>query len=278
MSRATFAGFTGSSANLAARNACPPLSCFRVVSPPSIAGSAFPATRWSLVVDLSGDEDARRSDALGTLCETYWYPLYAYIRRAGKAPEDARDLAQGFFLDLFERDTLAQADPSRGRMRTFLLTALKRFLAKQHRRDTALKRGAGRLPVSIDERDAEGRYLAEPADVDTPERQFERGWASALFDRTLGRLREHFEQTGKAANFDVLKEYLAKDESSQSYAQLATQLDMSEGAVGVAIFRMRKRFRTLLREEIEDTLADGESFDEELRHLHAIFQNRNPTP
>jgi RNA polymerase sigma-70 factor (ECF subfamily) len=236
--------------------------------------SAFPPTRWSLVLDVRDGAESSRKDALEQLCEVYWLPAYSYVRRTGKTAEEARDLTQAFFLDLLERDTFAKADPDRGRMRTFLLTALKHFLAKAHRHQTAAKRGSGIAPISIDERDAEGRYLTEPAETVTPELLFERRWATTLFERALDGLRNHFEARGKLDTFETMQPFLAKDGSGQSHAQAATTLGMNESAFGVAVFRMRKRFRVLLEEAIRDTLAHEGEFNDELNHLHAIFLAR----
>ena len=186
-------------------------------------------------------------------------------------PEDACDLAQRFFLDLLQRYTFSKADPQLGRMRTYLLTALKRFMAKVHSRECALNRGGGQPLISIDEQDAEGRNLDEPTEKLSPELLFERRWEGALFERAFTRLRQHFTRMGKSETFERLKEYLAKSENDESYAKVATALEMSEGAAGVAVFRMRKRFRGLLEEEICDTLTSKDECDDEMRHLHAMF-------
>jgi len=235
---------------------------------------AFPPTRWSLVVDFRDGDEQSREDALSELCQAYWYPVYAFVRRSGKAAEDAKDLTQGFFLDFLERETFSKANPECGRMRTFILTALKRYLAKVHAYDTAQKRGSGQIPVSIDESDAEGRYLNEASDSTTPELLFERRWADALFQRALSKLQLHFEKSGRADVFLALSEFLAGESPDQTYADAAEVLGQSENTVAVTIYRMRKRFRNFLEEEIRQTLATGDDFEDELTNLHVIFQNR----
>ncbi len=238
--------------------------------PHFIRDGAFPPTRWSLVVDLADADDGRRGDALAALCETYWFPAYAFVRRSGKPPEDAADLTQGFFADLLARDGFAQATPDRGRLRSFLLTALKRSLAKQHRHQTALKRGGPTPPLPIDTAEAEARLIETAG---TPDLAFERAWARALFARAMGRLEAHFVAKGKPATFAALKPMLSGDREPGAMARAADALGISENAAGVAAHRMRKRFRDLVESEIRDTLADGEHFDDELRHLFAIFQS-----
>ena len=234
---------------------------------------AFPPTRWSLVDDLGDGDRVRREEALTALCQSYWYPAYAFVRRSGKGAEDAKDLTQGFFYDFLKRDAFAKAAPDKGRMRNFLLTALKRYLAKSHERAAALKRGGGEAPVSIEASEAEGRYLAEVTDTTTPELLFERRWAEELFQRAFAALRAHFAERGKLETFEALKGFLAKDGRGH-YAEAAEQLGTSEGNVGVTVFRMRKRFREFLEAEIRQTLATEDDFDDELTHLHQIFQGR----
>jgi len=245
-------------------------------SRPGSRNAAFPATRWSLVVDLR-DDSGTREEALAVLCQTYWFPVYSFVRRSGKNAEDAKDLTQGFFADLLKRDTFSQAEPERGRMRNFLLSAAKRFLAKAHAHDTALKRGGGTGLVAIETEEAEQMYQTHAAHCESPDILFERRWADALFQRALRRLRDHFETTGKAETFDLLKGHLVRGEGDQSYAGAAQALGQTEGAIGVIVHRMRKRLRSLLEEEIRHTLAseDEEEFEDELRHLFAIFQKRS---
>lgn len=233
--------------------------------------SAFPATRWSLIINTRDGQDDDRKNALAQLCEAYWLPAYAFVRRTGKSAEDAKDLTQGFFLDFLTRDTFSKADPQLGRMRSFLLNALKCYLAKSHAAATTLKRGNGELSISIESTEAEGLYLAATTDYLTPDLIFERRWASALFQRSFLRLRNHFAQLDKTEIFHHIKDFLAKDSEGSSYAEAARHLGLSEGNIGVTVFRMRQRFRKILEEEIRDTLVDENDFDDELRHIQAIF-------
>jgi len=241
---------------------------------PSQGNQAFPPTRWSLVVDAREGADEQQRNALAQLCEAYWFPAYAFIRRTGTPAEDAKDLTQGFFLDFLKRDTFTKADPELGRMRSYLLNALKRFLAKSHASHVAKKRGGGEIPVSIEATQAEGLYLAEISDHLTPDLLFERRWATALFQRSFARLRDHFEHLGKLEVFHHLKVFLAKESKESSYLEAAEQLGMSEGNVGVTVFRMRQRFRKIIEEEVRDTLVDEQEFEDELNHLQNIFQNQ----
>lgn len=234
----------------------------------SRAPRSFATTRWSIVLHARDDStEARR--ALSTLCGAYWYPLYAYVRRQGRSPHDAQDLTQEFFARLIAKDWLGAVARERGRFRSFLLAAMKHFLANEWDRAQAQKRGGGAECFSIDETTAEGRYLHEPADIASPEKLFEQRWASALLDQVLARLREEMTAGGKAAQFDVLKGCLAGEKPQ--HAALAAQLGMSEGAVKVAVHRLRDRYRALIRAEIAQTVADPAEVDDELRHLFAAL-------
>lgn len=227
----------------------------------------FLTTRWSLVA-AAGAAPASNA-ALAELCESYWYPLYAYVRRRGYTPDDARDLIQSFFLRLLENDDLQAADQRRGKFRSFLLGALNHFLANEWRRESAQKRGGGRPVLSLNFEAGESRYTREciePADEITPESLFERRWAMALMDRALSALRQEFSQAGKLPLHDALTGVLG-GETDLSYEQIAAKLDMTEGAVKIAAHRLRSRCRELLREEIAQTLADGENVDDELKAL-----------
>lgn len=209
-------------------------------------------------------------EALSTLCETYWYPLYAFLRRRGYSADDAQDLTQAFFARLLEKHTLRHADPARGRFRSFLLASLRNFVANEHDRDTARKRGGGTPRLSLDLIAAEQRFQLEPAIDETPERVFDRLWALTLLDKVLARLQaETSARAAKTAAFDQLKPYLTGDEPQLSYAETASRLGMSEGAVKVAVHRLRRRFRELLRDEIAHTVSAPEEVDIELRHLWA---------
>jgi RNA polymerase sigma-70 factor (ECF subfamily) len=223
-----------------------------------------------MVVEAGRQSSPKAADALATLCEVYWFPLYAYVRRHGHSIDDAQDLTQAFFVHLLDNQTLRVADRERGRFRSFLLASMKHFLAKQWRRDTAQKRGGGRAPLSLDFEDGETRYRLEPSHEATPEKLFERQWALTLLARALASLRAEFEASGKAARFARLKMFVGGEKSTVPYRELADQLEMSEGAVKVAIHRMRRRYRALLREEIQHTVGapdNGEEVADELRRL-----------
>ena len=233
----------------------------------------FATTRWSIVLAAGGDRSAAAGtaarDALAVLCETYWYPLYAYVRRCGHEPEEARDLTQSFFVRLLDKNTIAAADPARGRFRSFLLTALKNFLANEWSRASAEKRGGGRqiLRLSADFDSAERQYAREPADTLTPERLYERRWALTLLDSVLARLQDQYGAAGRAPLFERLKPYLTGDAHAPPHAQIAADLGITEGAVQVSVHRMRKRYRDLLRAHIAATVESPQQVDEEIRDL-----------
>ncbi len=198
------------------------------------------------------------------MCENYWFPVYAFVRRAGHSAEDAQDLTQEFFVRLLDKHFLAAADRKKGRFRTFLLTAVKRFLANEYDRIQAKKRGGGQTILSLE--GLEARYCREPADTLTPERIFERQWALSLLDQVLARLQAEMTADGKAALFDALKDHLTGSQSA-GYATTAARLGMTEGAVKAAAHRLRQRYRELLREEIAQTVASPDEIEEEIRYL-----------
>jgi len=202
--------------------------------------------------------------ALATLCETYWYPVYAYIRRRGYPAADAQDLTQGFFAALLEKDFVRLADRERGRFRTFLLTAVSRFLSKQMDRATAKKRGGGVKTFSIDVDAGEGRYALEPSEQWTPERLYERRWALTLLERVLARLGDRYAAQGKEVLFENLKEFLTDAGQTSGHAERAAKLGLAEGALKVAVHRLRRRYRDLLKQEIADTVADTADVEDEL--------------
>lgn len=237
---------------------------------PPAAG--FPTTHWSCVLRAGDPADQLSRDALEQLCRDYWYPLYAFSRRQGLDGEQASDLVQGFLADLIERRDLAKADPSRGRFRSFLRTACANFLSHCRDHDRAEKRGGGRVPVSIDLQDAEGRYINEPAHQLTAERLFERRWTMVLLERVLARLESEANRVRKSELFYTLRPLLEGNDLSQSYQQIGETLNMSEGAVKVAAHRLRSRYRQLLREEVGRTVADPAEIDEEIADLlRALF-------
>lgn len=216
-------------------------------------------------------ESPGSKEALATLCETYWYPLYAYLRRRGYGADDAQDSIQEFFAQLLEKDSLRVADRYRGKFRSFLLASLNHFLAKQRRRARAQKRGGGQVPISLDFQSGERRFTFEPADEMTPEKTYERRWALALLEQALSKLRQEFARRGKLRLFDQLKVFLGGEESTVPYQQIAATLGMTEGAVKVSVHRLRRRYGGLLREEIAQTVADPKDIDEELRDLFAAI-------
>lgn len=230
----------------------------------------FLTTRWSVVLragssDGPDDEDAR--EALERLAESYWFPLYAYVRRRGHDEETARDLTQGFFALLLEREDVAVASPQRGRFRSFLLTAMQHFLVNEAERERALKRGGGATPISIDSGQADSRLSLDPEDPQTPEALFERSWARSVLERTLGRLRLDYGERGKAELFEALKDHLVGAADGTPYAALAKDLGLSEGALKVAVHRMRRSYRAHLRREVADTVDDPADVEDELRRL-----------
>jgi RNA polymerase sigma factor (sigma-70 family) len=229
----------------------------------------FVTTRWSVVLAAQDKLSPDSAVALETLCRVYWYPLYAYVRGSGYSSHDAQDLTQEFFSRLLARDWLRVVLPEKGRFRTFLLVALKRFLANEWQRSARLKRGAGIPSISLDTLTAEHRFAGEP--VMPPDEIYERRWAMTLLDRTLEDLRIEFESLGKAQEFDSLKEWLTAGRGEIPYAEVATALGMSEGAARVAIHRLRKRFRELFRQNIAQTCAASEDVDAEMRHLALIL-------
>lgn len=228
----------------------------------------FATTRWSVVLAAGEDmSSATAREALATLCETYWYPLYAFLRGRGYGAEDAQDLTQAFFARVLEKHTIGHADPARGRFRSFLLMSLKNFAANEHDREIAKKRGGGVPIVSLEFEGAEGRFQMEPANDETPEKIFDRRWALTLLEHVLSRLKAEIARSGKQSQFEGLKTYLTGDQPQLSYAQTASDLGMSEGAVKVAVHRLRRHFRDLVRDEIAQTVSSPEEIEDELRHL-----------
>jgi RNA polymerase sigma factor (sigma-70 family) len=229
-------------------------------------------THWSVVLRAGRNDTTRAQAALSHLCEVYWYPLYAFVRQRGHSPEDAQDLTQEFFARLLEKGTLAHADPARGRFRSFLLATLNHFLANEWKKAHTIKRGGDTAVISLDWAAAEQWYALEPADPCTPESTFERRWALALLQAVLDRLEDEYRQEGKQELYAVLQQALPGSGKSQPYAVLAAQLKMSEGAVKVAVHRLRRRYREVLRGELADTVGAPEEVEDELRHLFAALQ------
>jgi len=236
--------------------------------------AVFATTHWSVVLSAADSDTTRACAALARLCQNYWYPLYTYVRRRGYAAHDAQDLTQAFFLRLLERHWVEDAERDRGRFRTFLLTALQRFLSDEWDKGRAQKRGGGTLHIPVQLDSAETRYGHEPADELTPEQSYERRWALTLLDTVLQNLRAEYERAGKGELFAGLNSCLVGGRETQPYAELAAQLAMNEGAVKVAVHRLRKRYRQLLREEIAQTTAEAGDVDDELHHLFAVLAGR----
>lgn len=226
----------------------------------------FATTRWSVVLAAGRKSDPSSDRALADLCQSYWYPLYVYVRRRGVDTDAARDLTQEFFARLLEKNYLAVAQPERGRFRAFLLTALKNFLANEWERRRAQKRGGGKAILALDFDAGESRFHNEPAHNDTPERLFDRQWALAVLDSCLTRLRGEFATQRKEQEFAQLKNFLT-GEAAASYAVVAQELGMTEGAVKVAVHRLRRRYRELLRAEVAQTLAEPAEVNDEIRCL-----------
>jgi RNA polymerase sigma-70 factor (ECF subfamily) len=237
--------------------------------PPRPGG--FATTRWTLVRAARDVSAPEAREALAYLCAVYWYPLYAFIRRRGYDAADAQDLTQGLFARLLEKDGLASADHDKGRFRSFLLAACRHYLSNERDRARARKRGGGRPPLSIDLAAGEQRYRCEPGHDETPERLFERRWALALLERVLARLRREHEDAGKVRLFEVLKGHLS-GEDARPHAASAAELGLSEGAVKVAVHRLRRRYRELLHEEIGHTVAGPEEAEDEVRDLFAALR------
>lgn len=234
----------------------------------------FATTQWSVVLTAAQADTTRSQAALEKLCRTYWYPLYAYVRRRGKSAEDAQDLTQAFFARLLERNWVGHADRTRGRFRTFLLTAMSRFLSDEWDRARAQKRGGGLAQVPLQLDTAETRYGLEPADTGTPEQSYERRWALTLLETVLHRLQAEFDREGRGALFAELSICLTGTGDSHPYAELAARLNLSEGAVKVAVHRLRKRYRVLLRAEIAQTMTESEDVEDELRHLFSVLSGQ----
>jgi RNA polymerase sigma factor (sigma-70 family) len=234
-------------------------------------GQSFATTHWSLVLAAGHDSRPDAATALATLCETYWYPLYYYVRRRGYRAEEAQDLTQEFFANLLEKGSLKVADPDRGRFRSFLLASLNHFLANEWDRARTRKRG-GKV-LSLDIEGAESRYSLEPADDLTAEKLFERRWAMTLLDLVLARLRDEFVREDRERVFERLKDFLGGAAAGAPYSQAAADLGMTEAAVKMAVHRLRRQYRRLLRAQIAQTVASPEEIDDEIRHLFAALES-----
>jgi RNA polymerase sigma-70 factor (ECF subfamily) len=241
-------------------------------TPSSVSDAWFVTTHWSLVQSARVKDSPQSAAALETLCRTYWYPLYAYLRRQGRPAHDAQDLTQGFFARLLQKDYLRAAAREKGKFRTFLLVSLKRFLANEWDREHALKRGGFVPVVSIDQEVAESRFAAEPAHHVQPDVLFDRHWAMTLLGRTMAQLQQEYVTSGRAQLFEYVQSCLAGEESALSYAAIAARLNLTEPAVKMAVHRLRARYREILRAEIAHTVSTPEEIQEEIRHLFSAFE------
>jgi RNA polymerase sigma factor (sigma-70 family) len=228
--------------------------------------ASFRTTQWSIVIHAASDNSALAAAALEGLCQHYWYPIYACVRRSGYSHPDAADLTQAFFARVVEKRCLTGLVPGEARFRSFLLTALKHFLINEWQSAHRLKRGGGRQIISLDE-NADEVYRAEPADHASPDKLFEKRWAISVVERVLARLRSEFVASEQPALFDALKPALIGDKLEMPYAEVGALFGLSEGAIKVAVHRMRKRFRDLLREEVSETLQDSRQAEDEVRYL-----------
>ena len=234
-------------------------------------GAAFTTTQWSVVLEAQGESPAAQ-EALEKLCRTYWRPIFAFLRREGRPAAEAEDITQGFFAQLLERRSLDAVRKEKGRLRSYLLGALKYFLADEQRRAMAIKRGSGLRPIPLEELRADERIEIEPSDPMTAEMIYERRWALTVLERVLSRLKEEYLAAHNAALFDSLKQLLPDEPGSPSQAEIATQLGMTENAVRQAFYRFRQRYQSILREEIAHTVATPADIEDELRHLIAVIE------
>ena len=232
---------------------------------------AFTTTQWSVVLEAQGESPAAQ-EALENLCRTYWRPVYSFVRREGLGPEEAEDVTQGFFAQLLERKRLSVVRKEKGRLRSFLLGALKYFMADERRCATAIKRGRGQRLIPLEELRADERIDMEPADPVTAEMIYERRWALTVLENVLSRLKDEYQTAGNAALFDLLKQLLPDEPGSPSQADIAARLGMTENAIRQAFYRFRQRYQSLLREEIAHTVATPGDIEDELRHLIAVLE------
>lgn len=235
-------------------------------NPSSHTGAKFLTTRWAMVRDAAGGESSEGADALASLCQTYWPPVYGYLRRSGTGPADAKDLTQGFFAHVLARGFFSSVDEDKGRFRTFLLCALQNFQRDQHLRAQALKRGGGNV-VALDAMAAEGEYLAELADHQTPEWVFERRWALTLLAGVMRRLETVFCVGARAELFAELRNRLWGDQRGEPASAIAARLGLSESAIHVMLHRLRQRLRELIRAELAEQVATPAEIEDELTHL-----------
>jgi RNA polymerase sigma-70 factor (ECF subfamily) len=231
----------------------------------------FAETQWSLVMRARERSAPLALDALEHLCRTYWYPLYGFVRRQGYDRATAKDLTQGFFERMLEKETLKHVEREKGKFRSFLLASLKNFVANERVRDTAQKRGGPHKPVSLDAEEAEARFDLEPFHEDTPDRAFDRAWAMTILENALKQLQQEYESAGKADLFTALQPYLSGDRDEPAYVSVAEKFSMTETAVRMAVVRLRRKFGRVLRAQVGQTVAGGPELNDELRYLFAAL-------
>lgn len=231
----------------------------------------FETTRWSMVLAAKDTDTEGAREAIAELCEAYWFPLYAYIRREGFDAEQARDLTQEFFARFLEKDYLKDVSQDRGRFRSFLLASLRHFLANERRRRRAKKRSGRMRVISLDVMEAEQKQAMAFLDRLTPDKAFDRQWALAILERVMQRLRQDYVENGRGEQFEVLKKALGGE--GGSYKELSQAAGMTEGAFKVAVYRLRKRYKEVLRSEIAQTVANEEDIEAELRYLLAALED-----
>ena len=241
--------------------------------PLPVGGRVFATTHWSVVLAAGQSDSAPGQHALETLCRAYWYPIYVYVRRKGHGPDDAEDLTQEFFVRFLAGNYLASVDRERAKFRSYLLGALNHFLADAWDHAHRVKRGGGQANQPFDVRSGESRYTLEPVAELTPDRLFDRGWALTVLDQVISRLRQEYEQSGKSPLFDKLSAFLPGDAEPDSYGELARELGMTEGAVRVAVHRLRRRYGELFSAEVAHTVSSPAEIHDEMRYLLAAVSS-----
>ena len=234
----------------------------------------FTATHWTVVLQAKAMTSPVASDALEQLCRTYWYPLYVFVRRQGATPADAQDITQGFFGQLLEKNYLKNIDPSLGRFRSFLLAAIKNYFLKEIKKSKRLKRGGAHTFLSLDVPEAESRFQNDGIGDEQPEKALDRTWATTVMELALGRLDEEYESTGRKPLFTAIRKFLTGEPEDGEYERLASEMEMTKSAIGVAVHRLRKRYGELIRNEVSNTVAHSFEVDEEMRYLHSILSER----
>jgi RNA polymerase sigma-70 factor (ECF subfamily) len=230
-------------------------------------GQWFATTHWTVVLAAGQSPSPEADAALETLCQVYWYPLYSYVRRQGNSPHDAQDLTQGFFAHFLDKNYFRLADPQKGKFRSFLLVALKRFLVNEFEQSNATKRGGGRVHIELDEAAAEELYRLDVCAESDLDKLFDRSWAFTVLEQAQSRLKQEYAREGKAERFAHLAQFLPGAQAEATYSQVAERLGVAEGTIKSDMHRLRQRFGQLLRAEIVHTVSDPKEIDEEIRHL-----------